>query len=99
MKLLACLKCSDIFSLKLNKLKTCQCGETSGQYIDNLNAEISGHCMPIGFSNPSIQDAIRRQIFENKHTTHKDDTCCKGQEFIAFTIPDWAKSIKRIDKT
>lgn len=95
MKLLLCLECSDIFLLTKEERK-CKCGESKGLYVDDLNAEISGKCIPIGFSNPSFIKALKMQIIENKHYDGNKDTCCKGIEFEAFIIPDWAKSIKRI---
>lgn len=92
MKLLMCLECSDIFNLN-KKTKSCGCSKTSGRCIDDLNAEIFGPCIAIGFSNSSFTNAYARQVIENKHASF--DTCCKGQEFTAFFIPEWAKSIKR----
>lgn len=97
MKLLLCLKCSDIFSLS-RKEKTCSCGETKGKYIDELNAEISGDCEPIGFANTSFFKALKMQRIENKHYDGNKNTCCNGVEFHAFIIPTWASSIKRKKK-
>jgi len=50
------------------------------------------------FANQSFLDALRRQNIENKHYDGNKDTCCEGQEFTAFVIPDWAKSVKRVEK-
>lgn len=95
MKLLFCLNCQDIFSLS-KQTKTCSCGESRGRYIDDLNAEIKGNCEPIEFSNKSFSEALKIQRLLNKRQEKKDDVCCKGVEFTAFIIPDWAKSIKII---
>ena len=76
MKLLMCLDCGDIFNLT-NEIKACGCGKTTGQYIDNLNAEYSGNCKPIGFANGSFMDAIKIQRIENKSKKPKHE-CCKG---------------------
>lgn len=94
MKLLLCLDCSDIFLL-IKEERKCKCGKTKGKYVDDLNAEISGNCTPIGFANESFIKALKMQIFEN-NIQHTGDVCCKGVEFNAFIIPDWAKSIKRV---
>lgn len=94
MKLLLCLKCADIFSLS-RKEKYCGCGETSGKYIDDLNAEISGDCQPIGFSNGSFRSSLLLQRHEDKTIKNKSE-CCKGVEFTAFFIPKSATSIERI---
>lgn len=92
MKLLMCIKCSDIFNLTMEE-KKCKCGKSSGRYIDELNAIIAGSSIAIGFANNSFIDAYRRQVIENQ--VADKDTCCKGQEFTAFFIPEWATSIKR----
>jgi len=96
MKLLMCLKCGDVFNLTRND-KRCGCGETSGKYIDNLNADISGNCQPIGFANGSFRTSIMIQRIEDEKPKKKNE-CCKGVEFIAFFIPESATSINRIDK-
>lgn len=95
MKLLLCLDCSDIFLLNYDD-RQCKCGKTKGKYVDKLNAEISGNCNPIGFANNSFIKALKMQILENKNYDGTKDTCCKGIEFDAFIIPDWAKSIKHV---
>jgi hypothetical protein len=96
MKLLMCLKCGDIFSLS-KKEKTCGCGETKGLYINDLNAEISGNCQPIGIGNGSFTESLKIQRIENRKPKRKDE-CCKGIEFTAFFIPETASSIDRVDK-
>lgn len=95
MKLLLCLDCSDIFLL-IKEERKCKCGKTKGKYVDDLNAEISGNCNPIGFANNSFIEALKMQIIENKYYDKNKDTCCNGIEFKAFIIPDWAKSVKRV---
>lgn len=94
MKLLCCLECSDIFSLS-RKLKTCSCKKTKGQYIDDINAEISGTCQPIGFENKSFKTAYKIQLIEDANNKEKA-TPCEGILFDAFFIPESATSVKRI---
>lgn len=96
MKLLICLECGDIFNLTF-KEKTCGCGETSGKYIDSLNAEIKGNCQPIGFSNKKFKMAYQLQKYEDAAQENKP-ICCDGVPFDAFFIPEAATSIKRIKK-
>ena len=91
MKLLMCLKCGDVFNLTRSE-KTCGCGETKGMYVDELNAEISGKCQPIGIGNGSFSQSLKIQRIEDKKPKQKDE-CCKGIEFTAFFIPKTAKSI------
>ncbi len=95
MKLLLCLDCSDIFSLTRRE-KKCNCGNTSGQYIDRVNAEISGNCIPIGFSNKSFKMALLIQAQQNALYDKNMDIALAGERFEAFIIPHNAKSIKRI---
>ena len=94
MKLLVCRKCGDIFNLS-DKAKTCSCGESSGRYVDDLNAEIKGDCKAIGFSNGSLESAYRLQLKIDEAQGNKE-TCCLGERFEAFFIPESAKTVKRI---
>lgn len=95
MKLLACIECSDVFSLT-RKVRRCGCGMSAGVYRDNLNAEITGPCQPIGFSNASFIKSLQLQKIEDKYQP-TDPSCCKGVEFDAFFIPAAATSVKRVD--
>ena len=94
MKLLFCTKCTSVFNLT-TKPKTCECGESSGHYTDNLNAVHTGPSIPIGFANTSFLQAIKIQNLLNKIEGDNPDVCCKGEEFTAFTIPEWAQTIKK----
>lgn len=97
MKLLFCIKCGDIFNLDY-ELKKCKYGETSGRYIDNLNAEISGnYAQPIGFANNSFNMAMAMQRLEDDVQAGKP-VCCDGVRFDAFFIPSSATSIKKVKK-
>jgi hypothetical protein len=75
MKLLYCKKCGAIFNLR-NYEKTCECGESKGHYIDNINAIYSGPCFPIGFNNMSLAGAVLNQPKSGA-----------GKRFEAFVIP------------
>ena len=94
MKLLCCLNCGDIFNLTKRE-KFCSCGDSSGKYVDDLNAEIKGNCVPIGFANRKFELAYRMQMTEDKNQKGKP-VCCDGVPFDAFFIPASATSIKRI---
>jgi hypothetical protein len=74
MKLLYCLKCSEIFNLDLSE-KKCRCGKSKGQYTDNLNAWFKGPCLPLGIANDSFRTALKNQ----------PETGI-GKEFTAFVI-------------
>ena len=94
MKLLLCKKCTSIFNLS-RKPKTCDCGESKGHYTDNVNAVHSGPSIPIGFANSSFLRAVKMQEFLNKKEIGNPEVCCKGEEFTAFTIPEWAETIEK----
>ena len=84
MKLLLCVKCSDVFSLKTSGMTTCICGQTSGRYTDNLNAEVSGvkdKFMVLGFDNSSLIEAVRAQLLLG--------------DSRAFIVPDSSSTVKR----
>lgn len=86
MKLLVCKECSDVFSLRLDKERTCECGKTKGKYTDNINAVYSGPCYPLGFANSSFIDAIWNQPESGM-----------GKDFTAFVIPKECTTMKKID--
>lgn len=102
MKLLVCLKCSDVFSLSIHEWKTCACKTVSGAYVDQLNAEVQ---MPdrscgvvLGFANGSIGDAIYQQVQYGDSTQtmrYGLQHVTKGRDFAAFVIPESADSVKR----
>lgn len=76
MKLLFCKKCSDVFRL-FDDLRVCACGETSGRYLNNLDAIYGGsHAIPLGFVNDSFAEAITGQPESGL-----------GRRFDAFVIP------------
>jgi len=95
MKLLFCKECTAVFSLS-RKEKSCDCGKTKGQYRDHMNAVYQGPAMPIGFNNSSFMSTVAIQSLLELKEKDNPDVCCKGEEFTAFTIPAWAKSITKI---
>ncbi len=87
MKLIFCPKCQDVFKIPSGKIyKRCKCGHVYGKYIDDLNAEISKHAIPIGFDNPSLKDALWRR-----------PEAGPGSEFTAFVIPTDCGTITIMD--
>ena len=99
MKLLMCLKCSDIFNLT-HKEKTCGCGEVKGKYVDDLNAEYSGDASPIGFANSSFIKAYKMQKVEDHAQKEMGKKiCCDGVPFKAFFISTESTSIHKIPST
>lgn len=100
MKLLACFKCNDIFSLS-REYKECGCKAVSGNYLsDGITADVfmkdrkSGAVL--GFANSSITSALREQII-NGDLPATMPYCGKivapGREFKAFIIPESADSV------
>tara|TARA_R110001583_G_scaffold1210_1_gene10103 strand:- start:280 stop:591 length:312 start_codon:yes stop_codon:yes gene_type:complete len=95
MKLLFCKECTAVFSLSY-KEKSCDCGKTKGRYRDQMNVVYQGPAMPIGFNNSSFMSTVAIQSLLELKEKDNPDVCCKGEEFTAFTIPAWAKSITKI---
>lgn len=59
MKLLYCTKCNMAFSLKVDEWRRCECGETRGRYVDQMNAEYYGeHAIPFAVDNASMSARI-----------------------------------------
>lgn len=87
MKLLYCPKCSDVVKLGHNSPRTCVCRASGGRYVDNLNAEIWGEAIPLGFANSSLMMALRAQPESGL-----------GKEFTAFVIPRVCPTIKKLDE-
>ena len=87
MKLIYCKRCGDIIRLWQAPRK-CMCGESKGQYINIIDAEISGPCLALGFSNEDFTSAVY-------HPRREEDR--GGIEFLAFIIPEGAISVERVD--
>jgi hypothetical protein len=101
MKLLLCIKCSDVIKLREEEERTCFCGKSGGKYIDELNAEYWGSAYLIGFANSSLVSALRKQIAEgdlNESMGGIYGNEKKGRQFNAFLIPESAPTIKKVDK-
>lgn len=92
MKLLFCLKCHDLFRL-IEEPRTCLCGETRGQYIDDLNAIYSGPAITLGINNTEFAKCIRRR------QDHPNDELPRHLlNFPAFVIQNNCETFKRIKK-
>lgn len=83
MKLIYCPKCKDIIKLTM-VYRTCFCGQSSGKYLNYINAEIHGEAIPIGILNTEFQAA----------------TQCRPKEvkalFEAFVIPESSLTVKKV---
>ena len=86
MKLILCELCLDVVCLRETE-RTCFCGESKGKYIDGLNAEIQGACLPLGINNLSLIQAIKERPNDGL-----------GSRFEAFVIPRTCHTIKRKDQ-
>ncbi len=81
MKLFLCPMCEDIVRMVENEMRYCQCGKSGGMYRDKVMAEIEGHAIPIGISNPSLVKAVKLQQGYD-HSIR----------IVAFTIPSKEKN-------
>lgn len=93
MKLLACQKCGEIFSLSV-LFSCCGCGQSAGYYTSNVNATVMGPCTVLGISNRSYQSAAACHEVA-PYGPNGDNSV--GWRFEAFIIPEGASSIRRIN--
>lgn len=101
MKLLFCLNCGDVMSLRTQHSRECECGAVSGRYIDDLNVEVTGNPIVLGFANQSFLNAVRIQLARGDSLETMDyagGKVTKGRSFEAFVIPESANSVKRVNK-
>jgi len=92
MKLLRCRQCGDIFNLTINRIKTCSCTLSYGQYDeDGLHAWYAGPCDMLGFANRSVVEA---DLLNTNSPPAEQEL---GYQFDAFFIPESASTVRRID--
>jgi predicted nucleic acid-binding Zn-ribbon protein len=89
MKLLFCTSCGEVFSLKKSEVK-CSCLRSGGKYLDDINAEYYGTCIPLGFSNTSFAMAWSKTLQAPSPTT--------TVEFTAFVVSPTSRTFRRKDK-
>ena len=86
MKLIICRRCTDVVRLTESIFYNfCKCGESSGRYVDDLNAVYSGEAIPIGFSNSELLTAIQSQPESGQ-----------GKVFAAFVVPKQCPTFRKI---
>jgi len=83
MKLIFCPHCHDVVKMRVGIKTFCECGKSWGAYTDNLNAVRNEQCIPLGFTNGSLVNAINHQPEEGL-----------GKNFEAFIIPKNVPSIR-----
>ena len=86
MKLIFCRECEDVIRLNFDK-RTCLCGKSGGRYLDNIQAEIHGPCVALGFGNGPFVRAVREAL--------RADPGSMGIFFKAFVIPEGCETITR----
>lgn len=84
MKLIFCPRCGDIIALRAER-RTCVCGASYGQYLDDVNAVYGGQAIPLGIANQSFAQAVRHQPDHGQ-----------GQRFDAFVIPKICPTMTRV---
>lgn len=89
MKLLFCQSCYDVIALCFEH-RECLCKRSSGHYKDKLNVEVSGPCLVLGFSNPSLLSAVSDQLVDGDRNDNQ------GRTFEAFILPNECSSVERV---
>jgi len=73
MKLIRCRKCEDVVRLIETKWRTCECGESGGQYNeDSVTATVGGDCDVVGLSNLFFDNKYRKLSDEEKEEYKKE---------------------------
>lgn len=72
MKIIICPKCEDWVKLRLDKMRTCECGFVQGRYINNVVAEVSEHAISVGVGNGSFMQAYARLLDAKKNKPDLD---------------------------
>ena len=87
-KLIVCKLCGDVVALRVKKLRSCECGMSWGEYMeDGLHAEIGGQAIAIGFANWSFEKAITDIPVKDGPNA--------GKRFTAFSIPLECDTVRR----
>lgn len=97
MKLLFCKSCHDIVKLS-KEVRHCECGESSGRYIDNRNVEIIGEAMVLGIDNRSFYLAYRLQKTQDFYVEARERRRKDGEDFTAFFIAWGSPFVKNVKK-
>lgn len=100
MKLIFCLECGDVVRLR-RESRLCQCRSSGGQYINELDAEIWGKCVPLGFDNSSLAIALNSQPVAPKPGKSRKPRKFRkkaGKRFDAFIIPKNCPTVKVIKR-
>jgi hypothetical protein len=73
MKLIRCRKCEDVVRLIETKWRTCECGNSGGQYNgDSVTATVGGDCDVVGLSNLFFDNKYRKLSDEEKEEYKKE---------------------------
>lgn len=70
MKLIYCEHCHDVVKLTL-QMRFCMCGRVFGQYLNNVEAEVSKTAVSLAIGNGSLDEAIQNMKVFMEH--HKDE--------------------------
>ena len=111
MKLIYCPECHDLFKMGIRRPRGsvqateaaivyhechCDCGQSWGHYLDDINAEYGGKAVPIGISNISFAAAVAEQPTGVFDPTGKAGDVL-GRKFTAFVIPKLCSTCTKIE--
>ena len=102
MKMLYCLVCRDVFSVREDRERACICGQSKCRYEDDsVTVTYSGPAIMLGFANSLMAGAIRDQITHQDHGLNylpfPLDDQLKGRQFQGWVIPYGADSLNKLD--
>jgi len=102
MKLLFCLVCRDMVSIRVDRERTCICGQCKAVCDqDDVSVTYSGPALVLGFKNSEMTQSMRDQI------EHGDSVLkpmgfpygreLQGHRFTAFVLPFGASCLDKED--
>ncbi len=98
MKLVLCIDCQDIFSLR-QQARVCMCGRSGGRYLNSLDAVYWGpRAVPLGINNRSLVQVLKDQDSGGDLIVPQGQMV-PGRTVDAFLIPSCAPTMRKIKVT
>lgn len=88
MKLIYCEHCHDVVKLTL-QMRFCMCGRVFGQYLNNVEAEVSKTAVSLAIGNGSLDEAVKNmRAFQE---SHGDELNREGYQHVGKIDYAWVR--------
>lgn len=85
MKLILCVNCRDLVSLSSNHNRQCDCGKSSGFYLDLRQVAVVGPCQVVGILNELRSGAVTRtEAFIIEEPNDRIRRCKTKREYVSL---------------